>query len=67
MLVLAVTLELQWEEPMVTLCVCTHEHEEEVDAEPNGDRPTSSLSKWHHSRSLRLHSCLMAGDIGAHA
>lgn len=28
---------------------------------------TSSLSKWHHRRELRLHSCFMAGDIEAHA
>lgn len=33
----------------------------------NRDLPTSSLSKWHHRRELRLHSCLMAGDIEAHA
>lgn len=33
----------------------------------NRDLFTSSLSKWHHRRELRLHSCLMAGDIEAHA
>lgn len=28
---------------------------------------TSSLRKWRHRSELRLHSCLMAGDSGAHA
>lgn len=27
----------------------------------------TSLTKWHHRSELRLHSCLVAGDNGAHA
>lgn len=33
----------------------------------NWDLLTSSLSKWHRRHELRLHSCLVAGDIEAHA
>lgn len=57
---------LRWEEHMLrqSMYMCAKRGGE---CGTNRDLPTSSLSKWHHRHELRLHSCLMAGDIEAHA
>lgn len=44
-------------------------HANAGEEEQGVDRALSatSLTKWHHRSELRLHSCLVAGDNGAHA